>query len=116
MISQVRAYYAERTPAVRKHLKRIHDAITSAVPDAEEVFSYGIPGFRLDGKVLMWYAAWKEHTSMYPITGAVRAKHAEAIAGYKNSKGTIQFPLTRLPPVTLIRKMVRTRVAEIRDR
>jgi uncharacterized protein YdhG (YjbR/CyaY superfamily) len=116
MISQVRAYHAARTPEVRKHLKRIHDAIKSAAPDAEEVFSYRMPGFRLDGKVLMWYAAWKDHTSMYPITGAVRTKHAKAIAGYKNSTGTIQFPLMKLPPVTLIKRMVKTRVAEIRGK
>ncbi|HKP30401.1 MAG TPA: DUF1801 domain-containing protein [Gemmatimonadales bacterium] len=116
MNGQVRAYYAARTPEIRKHLKRIHDAITSAAPGAEEVFSYGIPGFRLDGKVLMWYAAWKSHTSIYPITGAVRAKHADAISAYRNSKGTIQFPLTKLPPVTLIKRMVKTRAAEIRGR
>jgi uncharacterized protein YdhG (YjbR/CyaY superfamily) len=116
MIARIRAYHAARPPAVRKHLKRIHDAITSAAPDAEEVFSYGIPGFRLDGKVLMWYAAWKEHTSVYPITGAVRAAHAKDIARYKNSKGTIHFPLTKLPPVTLIRRMVKTRAAEIRGK
>ena len=116
MIAQVRAYYAARTPEVRRHLKRIHDAIESAAPDAEETFSYGIPGFRLDGKVLMWYAAWKNHTSMYPITGAVRAKHADDIKGYKTAKGTIQFPLTKLPPVTLIKRMVKTRAAEIRGK
>ena len=116
MISQIRAYHAAQPPAIRKHLKRIHDAITSAAPDAEEVFTYRMPGFRLDGKVLMWNAGWKEHTSMYPITGAVRAKHATAIAGYRNSKGTIQFPLSKLPPVTLIKRMVKTRVAEIRGK
>ena len=116
MISQVRAYYAARPPEIRKHLKRIHDAILSAAPDAEEVFSYGIPGFRLDGKVLMWYAAWKNHTSMYPLTAAVRKQHADAIAGYKTAKGTIQFPLPKLPPVTLIKGMVKTRAAEIRGK
>ena len=116
MIAQVRAYYAARTPDIRKHLKRIHDAIKSAAPDAEETFSYGIPGFRLDGKALIWYAAWKNHTSMYPITGTVRAKHADDIKGYKTAKGTIQFPLAKLPPVTLIKRMVKTRVAEIRGK
>jgi uncharacterized protein YdhG (YjbR/CyaY superfamily) len=116
MISQTRAYYAARPPEVRKHLKRIHDAIVSAAPDAEEVFSYGIPGFRFDGKVLMWYAGWKNHTSMYPITRAIRERHAAAIAGYRTSKGTIQFPLTKLPPITLIKGMVRTRLAEIRGK
>lgn len=114
MISQVRAYHAAKPPEIRRHLKRIHDAIQAAVPDAEEHFSYGIPGFRLHGKPLMWYAAWKHHTSMYPLTGTLRRKHAGDIAGYKTAKGTIQFPLTKLPPVTLIKRLVKTRAAEIR--
>ena len=114
MLDKIRAYHAARPPAVRKHLQRIHSAIQAAAPDAVEAFSYGIPGFRLDDRPLVWYAAWKNHTSMYPITGAIKKSHAEAIAGYETSKGTIRFPMTKLPPVTLIRKLVKARVAEVR--
>ena len=79
-----------------------------------ENFSYGMPGFRLDGKTLAWYAGWKAHLSMYPITGAAKKENAAALKKYNVSKGTVQFPLGEPAPLALVKRIVRSRVKEIR--
>ena len=109
-----REYFASLPPAVRTRMKTIRDMVRTIAPDAVEVFSYGIPGFKLKGKPLVWYAAFKNHTSLYPMTASIRKAHAVALKNYKMSTGTVQFPLDEPLPTTLIKRLVKSRLAELR--
>lgn len=89
-------------------------AIRDAARGAVEHFSYRIPGFKLYGRPLIWYAGFRNHTSMYPMSEAIRSALARELAGYETSKGTIRFPLSKPPSLALIRKLVKLRVVEVR--
>lgn len=106
------AYLATLSADQRATLERVRQAIRAAAPDAEEGMSYGVPAF-IQGKAIAGYAAGAAHCSFYPMSGAViRALRAE-LEGYETSKGAIRFPVNQPPPATLIRKLVKARLAEI---
>ena len=111
-LAAVSAYLASRPPKVRAGLLELRKAIAGAVPGAEEGISYGIPAFKLKGRPVVWFAAFKEHCSFFPAAKAIRA-HAAELKAYKISKGTIQFPHGRPPPAKLVAKLVKTRLAEL---
>lgn len=114
--ARVRGYLASLPPDARRVLGVIRRTIRSVAPSAVETFSYGIPGFRFQGQILIWYAAWKRHTSLYPLTVAMRRAHAAELKRYETSKGTIRFPLAEPMPVAFVRRLVKTRLAELREK
>jgi uncharacterized protein YdhG (YjbR/CyaY superfamily) len=101
-------------PKTRAALMSVRTAIRAAVPDAVEAFSYRIPAFRFNGRPLVWYAAWKHHTSLYPITSKIRQACAAELRGFETSKGTVRFPLDAPIPSRLIKRLVQARVSELR--
>jgi len=113
MINEVKRYFAAAPPKARAALRKIRAAILSVAPKAEEGFSYRIPGFRLNGRTLVWYAAFKEHCSLYPMTGAIRRRLAVDLEGYETAKGTVRLPLANPVPVGLVKKLVKARMAEV---
>ena len=107
--------YLRRLPAEqRKALQRIRALIESAVPDGEETISYGIPAVRLNGRMLVWFGAAKNHLSFFP--GGIVHDFPEIKARFESSKGTIRFTPEKPLPVTVVQKLMRAAVARNRAR
>ncbi len=107
-------YLGGLSPDKRAALKKVRSAIKAAAPRAEECFSYGLPAFRLDGKVLVGFAATAAHCAFYPMSGRTVAAHKTELAGYDTSKGAIRFQPEQGLPAALIRKLVKARIVENR--
>jgi uncharacterized protein YdhG (YjbR/CyaY superfamily) len=104
-------YLAPLSSEKRAALEKLRRAIKSAAPKAEECISYQIPAFRLGGKFLVAFGAARNHCAFYP--GALPLKvHRAELKAYGTSKGTIRFPADSPLPAALVRKLVKTRIAE----
>jgi uncharacterized protein YdhG (YjbR/CyaY superfamily) len=110
-IAQYHLAYSGRT---REQLEKLYQVIEETAKGAEEAISYNIPTFKLNGKNLVHYAAFREHIGFYPAPSAMKAFSAE-LKKYKTSKGAVQFPIDKRLPLGLIRKIVKFRVKETRQ-
>ena len=104
-------YLAPLSNDKRAALEKLRRAIKSAAPKAEECISYQIPGFRLSGRLLVSFGAAAKHCAFYPGAHPVKA-HQDELKAYDTSKGTIRFPADSPLPATLVRKLVKSRIAE----
>jgi len=105
-------YIATFPKSVKKILEEVRQTIKEVIPDAEELISYQIPAFKLDGNYVIYFAGWKNHVSLYPVTDEIKEKFKKEIPSYKTAKGTIQFPLDKPMPLKLITKITKFRVKE----
>lgn len=107
----VGAYMARFPPSTRRILQSVRRAIRSAAPEAEERIGYGIPAYHQEG-ALVYFAAFKDHYSLFAASEALRRRFSKRLARYKTSKGTIQFPYGEPVAVRLIQAMTRFRLKE----
>jgi uncharacterized protein YdhG (YjbR/CyaY superfamily) len=97
----------------RATLEKVRSTIRSAVPEATETISYGIPMFKLGGRPLIGFGGTKRHCALYVMSPAIMEAHAGDLASFDTSKGTVRFPADKPPPATLVKKLVRARLADI---
>jgi uncharacterized protein YdhG (YjbR/CyaY superfamily) len=109
-------YVDSQPAAVRSILERVRNTIRKAVPRAEEVISYKIPTYKVDSGPVLYFAAWKQHYSLYPASQRVVAAFKDELAPYEISKGTIRFPLSQPVPVKLIGGIAKFRAKEVAER
>ena len=106
-------YIALQPEAVRGLLERVRSTIRKAVPVAEESISYQIPTYKLPGGPLIYFARWKKHYSLYPVSAQLIDALGEDLGAREVEKGTIRFPLDEPVPVKLITRIVKFRAKEV---
>ncbi|MGZ4147896.1 MAG: iron chaperone [Actinomycetota bacterium] len=114
--ASVEAYLKGLTPQQRSAVQKLRETIAAAAPDAEEGITYSMPGFLLGGKGLMAYAAFSDHYSFFPMSTRAIDAHRDELGSRVTGKGTIAFEYGRPLPTALVKKIVKTRLAEAEAR
>jgi len=105
-------YLASVKPEQRGALQKLRQTIHAVAPKAEECISYGIPAFRLNRRSLVFFGAWANHCSFYPGSSTTLKKFRGDLKGFQITKGTIRFSCDNPLPTTLVKKLVKARMAE----
>ena len=107
-------YLAKVAEPKRATLQMLRQTIRDIVPDAEEVISYGMPAFRLNGKVIAGFAAFKNHLAYLPHSGSVLAELSDDLARYRSTAGSLHFPVDKPLPKTLVKKLLAARLRQVK--
>jgi uncharacterized protein YdhG (YjbR/CyaY superfamily) len=110
---EVDAYLAGLEEPKRSTLQALRRSIRAVVPDAEECISYGMPAFRVGGKVVAGFAAFKNHLAYLPHSGTVLADLDDALSGYERTSGSLHFPIDEPLPDELVRRLVEAKLAAL---
>jgi uncharacterized protein YdhG (YjbR/CyaY superfamily) len=111
--NSVDEYIAAQPDALRPKLEQVRAAIRRAVPEAVEGIGYRMPGYKLLGKPMLYFAGFKKHYSLFAASGTFFAELEDELKGYELRKGTVHFPLTEPVPVKLISRIAKLRAAGI---
>jgi hypothetical protein len=99
----------------RSTLQSLRKTILEIIPEAQEVISYGFPGYKLDGKIICGFDAFKNHCSFFPHSSLVIPELGKELIYFKTSKGAIQFGPDKPLPKTLVRKLIKTRIRLLKE-
>ena len=94
-------------------LDRLRAQLRALLPDAVETISYGMPTFKIGDRAIVWYAGWKSHCSMYPLTDSFLLSHADALKGFDRTKGSLHFTPEAPIPEHLVEELVRARLSDL---
>ncbi|HWE97227.1 MAG TPA: DUF1801 domain-containing protein [Tepidisphaeraceae bacterium] len=108
-------YLAKLDEPKRATLQQLRQTIEGVIPNAEQGMAYGMPAFRLHGKVVAGFAAFKNHLSYLPHSGSVLAELPGDVAGYVTTKGALQFSIDKSLPKKLVKRLIAVRLREIGD-
>ncbi len=109
-------YIASQPETIQGVLEHVRSTIRKALPKADEVISYQIPAYKMQGGAVVYFAGWKQHYSLYPVSGPLVEAFKDELARYEVSKGTIRFPLSEPIPVKLIERIAKFRAKEVAER
>ena len=110
--AEIDAYLANVDEPKRSTLQHLRRTILEVIPEAEEGISYGLPAFRVQGKVVAGFAAFKNHLSYLPHSGSVFPVLRDELSAYKTSSGALRFPIDSPLPKLLVEHLVKVRVAQ----
>ena len=110
--AEIDAYLDQLEEPKRSTLIQLRRDILTVLPDAEQGIAYGVPAFKVEGKTVAGFAAFKNHLSYLPHSGSVFPELAEFLAGYEKSSGALRFPVDTPLPADLVRRLIAVRLAQ----